>query len=65
MYISEPTIMIVAEAVAHRHRAGERLEKAPGEVLHGERQREIRDRNVDVVSQRLHEDAEALPQPHA
>ena len=65
MYISEPTIMIGAEAVAHRHGAGERLQESPGEVLHGERQRELRHRNPDVVRQRLHEDAEALPQAHA
>ena len=41
MYISEPTTMIGTEAVAHRHGAGERLQKSPGEVLHGQRQREI------------------------
>ncbi len=54
-----------AEAVAHGHGAGERLQESPGEVLHGQRQREIRHRNADVVRQRLHEDAEALPQAHA
>ena len=53
------------EAVAHGHGAGERLQETPGEVLHGERQREVGDGDADVVRQRLHEDAEALPQAHA
>jgi hypothetical protein len=57
--------MIGAKAVAHRHRAGERLQESPGEVLHGERKGEIGNRNVDVLRQRLQEDAERLPQAHA
>ena len=30
------------KTVAHRHRAGDRLQKSPGEILHRERQREMR-----------------------
>jgi hypothetical protein len=41
------------------------LQKSPGEILHRERQREIGDRNSDILRQRLHEKAERLPQPHA
>ncbi len=54
-----------AEAVAHRQRTGQRLQEAPGEVLHGQRQGEVRHRDADVVRQRLQEDAQALAQAHA
>ena len=54
-----------AIADAHRERAGDRLQEAPGEVLHRDRQREVRDRDGDVARQRLHEQPEALAQPHA
>jgi hypothetical protein len=54
-----------AKAVAHGHGAGERLQESPGEVLHRQRQREIRHRDLDVLRQRLQENAEALPQAHA
>ena len=53
------------KAVTRRERAGERLQKSPRKILHGDRQREIRDGNCDVAGQRLHEDAEALAQAHA
>ena len=54
-----------AKAVANRHGAGQRLQESPGEILHGQRQREIGHRDLDVLRQRLQEDAEALPQAHA
>jgi hypothetical protein len=50
-----------AKAVSHGHGAGERLQEAPGEVLHRQRQRELRHRDTDVVRKRLQEDAERLP----
>jgi hypothetical protein len=54
-----------AKPVAHRPGAGERLQEPPGEVLHRNRQREFGDGDADVMRQRLHEDAERLPQAHA
>jgi hypothetical protein len=54
-----------AKAVSHRERAGERLQKAPGEVLYRNREGEIRYRDPDVTGQRLQEDAERLAQAHA
>ena len=54
-----------AKAEARRQCAGDGLQEAPSKVLDGDRQREIGHRNVDVVRQRLHEQAEALTQTHA
>ena len=54
-----------AKAEARRQCAGDGLQEAPSKVLDGDRQREIGHRNVDVLRQRLHEQAEALTQTHA
>ena len=54
-----------AKTVAHGQRTGERLQKSPGEILDGNREREVGNGDADVVRQRLHEDAERLPQAHA
>jgi len=53
------------KADAHRQCAGDRLQEAPCKILHRDRQREVRDRDRDVARERLHEQAKALPQPHA
>jgi hypothetical protein len=53
------------KAITHRPGAGDRLQKSPGEVLHGNRQRKLGNRDADVMGQRLHENAERLPEPHA
>ena len=54
-----------AKAEPHRHRAGERLQESPGQVLHRDRQGEVGNGDADVVGQRLQEDAERLAQAHA
>ena len=53
------------EAEPRRQRAGDRLQEAPGEILDGDRQREVGDGDVNVICQRLHEQTEALTQTHA
>jgi hypothetical protein len=54
-----------AKAVAHRERAGERLQKSPGKVLHRDRKRKVGNGDADIMRQGLQEDAEALPEAHA
>ncbi|SPC12602.1 hypothetical protein CO2235_150257 [Cupriavidus oxalaticus] len=44
--------------------ARQRLQQAPGEVLHGDGHGEVGDRDADVPRQRRHEDAQALAQAH-
>jgi hypothetical protein len=48
--------------VLHHHGAGHRLQQTPGQILDGDRQREVRHRDGEVAGELRGEQAEALPQ---
>jgi hypothetical protein len=54
-----------AKAQPHCQRAGNRLQDAPSQVLHGQGKGKVGYRDRDILRQRLHDEPEALTQTHA